>query len=190
MHVRVEAARDVKGDVAAAQRKSVGMDEAAVREYRERGGAGAHVDDGGAEIGLVVGERREARHVGTGDQGFDEEMAALDREHQVAGRRHVGGDDMHVDAETRRQHAARIAHAAGVVEGVADRQRMQHDAALAGRLPAAGSQHAGNVLVGDVRALEGDFARVSSSLAIRPADIERMTDSTWHLALRSARSTA
>ena len=67
---------------------------------------------------------------------LDGEMAALDRQHQVAGGGDVGGHDMHVDAEFARQHAARLADAAHVVERIADRQRMQHHPAA--RAPNAG----------------------------------------------------
>ena len=43
---RRQAARDVHGDVLAADRDGVGMDELAVGEDRDRGGAAAHVDAG------------------------------------------------------------------------------------------------------------------------------------------------
>ena len=190
VHAGVEAAGDVEGDVAAAERESVGVDEAAVREYRQRGGAGAHVDHRGAEIGLVVGERREARHIGAGDQRLDREMAALDREHQVAHRRHVGGHDVHVDAEARRQHAARIAHAADARRACS---RSGANAARRGRRgPNAGCRRRarGRCPCRRCDRSGSSTADVRCSLAIRPDDIETMTDSTWHLALRSARSTA
>ena len=67
---------------------------------------------GGAEIGLVVGQRRQAGDIGRRHHRLDREMAALDRQHQVARRRDIGGHHMHVDAELPRQHAARIADAA------------------------------------------------------------------------------
>ena len=79
-------------------------------------------------------------------------MAALDRQHQVARRGDVGGDHVHVDAEARAEHAARIADAVDAVERIADRQRMQHGAAVAHRMPAAGGEHAGDVALGDGRA--------------------------------------
>ena len=90
-------------------------------------------------------------HIGAGHHRLDVEMAALDREHQVARGRSVGGHDVHVDAELARQHAARVADAAGVVERVADRQRMQHGAAGAHRMAAAGGEHAVDVAVADRR---------------------------------------
>ena len=51
--------------------------------------AGAHIDDDGAELGLVVGEHRKARGIGPRDHRLDIEMAALDREHQIARRRDI-----------------------------------------------------------------------------------------------------
>jgi hypothetical protein len=62
-----------------ADRKAVGMDETPIREYRHRGGAGAHLDDRRSEIGFVVRQRRQARRVGACHHGFDHEMAGLYR---------------------------------------------------------------------------------------------------------------
>jgi hypothetical protein len=58
-------------------------------------------------------------------------VAVLDGEHEIAQRRRVRGDHMHVDADFAREHAARIAHAARVVDRVPDRQRVQHHPPLA-----------------------------------------------------------
>ena len=54
----------------------------------------------------------------------------------------VGGDHVHVDAEPAAEHAARLADAGGGVERIADRQRMQHGAAVAHRMAAGRGQHA------------------------------------------------
>ena len=56
---------------------------------------------------------------------------------------------MHVDAEPCAEHAARIADAVDAVDRIADRQRMQHGAAVAQRMPAAGGKHARDVALGD-----------------------------------------
>ena len=85
----------------------------------------------------------EPADIGRRHHGLDLEMAALDHQHQIARRRDVGGHHMHVDAELARQHAARIADAAHAVERIADRQRMQHDAARRGPndgMPAASTR--------------------------------------------------
>ena len=74
--------------------------------------AAAEVDAGAAELGLVVDERRQAAGIGRGDDGLDREMAAVDAELEIAERRRVGGDDVHVDAEALADHAARIGDAA------------------------------------------------------------------------------
>ena len=76
-------------------------------------------------------------------------MAALDREHQIARGGDIGGGDMHVDAEPRAEHAARIADAVDAVDRIADRQRMQHGAAVAQRMAAAGGQYAGDIAFGN-----------------------------------------
>ena len=71
-----------------------------------------------------------------------ERCAAVDAQFEIAQRRRVAGQHMHVDAERVADHAARIAHAAFAVERVADRQRM--DDVRARRLSAclrAGRQH-------------------------------------------------
>ena len=68
----------------AADRDRVGMDEVPVGEDADAGRAAAHVDHGAAHLGLVVDERGEARRVGRRDHRLDAEMAALDRQHQVA----------------------------------------------------------------------------------------------------------
>ena len=156
----VQPACQVHRDVVAAEREAVGMDEAAAGEHRHGGGAGAHVDQGRAEIGLVVGDHRKPGDIGRRHHGLDREMAALDHQHQVARRRDVGGHHVHVDAEFARQHAARLADAAHAVERIADRQRMQHDAAGAHRMLAAGRQRAGDVAVGDAGAGDVDVDRV------------------------------
>ena len=73
--------------------------EAAAGEHRDRGRAGAHVDHGGAEIGFVVGQHGKAGDIGARHHRLDDEMAALDREHQIARRGDVGRRHVHVDAE-------------------------------------------------------------------------------------------
>ena len=70
---------------------------------------------------------------------------------------------MHVDAEAAADHAARVADAAGVVERIADRQRMQHGAAGARRMAAAGGKNPRDVAVRHRRA--GDIDRGGHELA-------------------------
>ena len=71
-----------------------------------------------------------AAGVGRGDHALDRQMAAVEAKLEIAERRRVGGDDMHVDAEPAADHAARIGDAALAVERIADRQRMDDGAAV------------------------------------------------------------
>ena len=76
---RRQAARDVVGDVHAADRDRVGEDQIAVEKHADRRRAAAHVDDGDAEIHLVLDEAGEPRGVGADDQRLDFEMRASER---------------------------------------------------------------------------------------------------------------
>src|SRR5206468_3489624 len=91
-----QSAGQVHGDVVAAEGEAVGMHETAVREHRHRGGTGTHVDHGGANVGLIVGQSGQRRDIGAGDNRLDVEVAALDDQHQVAAGREIGGNEMHV----------------------------------------------------------------------------------------------
>src|SRR5215475_10245118 len=170
----IEAAGEIHGHVPAAEREAVGMDETPAGKHRDGRGTGADLDQRGAEIELVVGQRRERRYIGARHHRLDVEMTALDREHQIAGGRDVRGHDVHVDAELAREHAAGIADAAGMVEHVADRQRMQHGASRPRGVAAAGGQHAGDVALADGRA--GNLDRGGDELARRAAGRNRDDD--------------
>ena len=58
-----QAARDVHGDVIAADGEGVDMDETAVGEHADRRRAAADIDQRRAELGLVVDQRRQARRI-------------------------------------------------------------------------------------------------------------------------------
>ena len=118
----VQTACNVGGHVMAAERKAFQMHEPTGQEYRDGGCTRAHVDDGGAKIGFVVGKHGEARHIRARHHGLDRQMATFDRQHQIARRRHVGRGDVHVDSETMAHHAARVADSVRPVDGVTDRQ--------------------------------------------------------------------
>ena len=64
---------------------------------------------------------------------------------------------------------------------------MQHGAAVAQRMPAAGREHARDVALGYARSRRSRRRRANSSLASRPADIDSTTDSISTDAMRSAR---
>jgi hypothetical protein len=186
---RREAAREIHRHMAAADRQHFGMDELAFREDRDRGRAAAHVDAGGTHFGLVVDERRQAACIGRRDHALDGEVRAVDAQFEIAQRRAVAGQHMHVDAELVADHAARIAHAALGVEREADRQRMDDLALGAQRLLGAGGQHALDVGFACFVAAEIDRRR-KTELFIRPADTFTNSDSTVRPAMRSAASTA
>ena len=139
-----EAAGDVVCDMAAADRDRVGENQVAVEKHADRRRAAAHVDDGDAEIHLVLDKTGETGGVGADDQRLDLEMRAADRGGVVAHGGDRGGDDMHVDAEPLADHAARVADAAAVVDRESDRDRMD-DLAVVGvracdsRAPAPGA---------------------------------------------------
>ncbi len=131
------------------------MNELPAIEHGDRRRAAAEIDHGAAEFGLVVGKHREAARERRGGDRLDGQMAAVDRELDVAEGRLVGADDMHVDTEFLAGHAARIGDAALPVDGVADGERMDDGAAGAGGMfPAAGGKHAADVAFGDRRRLE------------------------------------
>ena len=80
----VEAARDIHGDVLAADGDGVDMDETAVAEHAHADGAAAEIEHGRAELGFVVDQDGEARRIGRGDHGLDGQVAALDCEQEIA----------------------------------------------------------------------------------------------------------
>jgi hypothetical protein len=57
---RCQHARQIGGDMTAAQRHDIGMHERAFQEHGDRGDAAAHVDDGGAELQFVGGQVAES----------------------------------------------------------------------------------------------------------------------------------
>ncbi len=79
-----EAARDIHRDVMAADGERVDMGQMAAGKDAHGRCPRAHVDQGGAEFGFIVGQGRKTRRVRRGDHRVDRQMAAFDREHQVA----------------------------------------------------------------------------------------------------------
>src|ERR1700690_2343419 len=109
-------------------------------------------------------------------------MATLDRQHQIAHGRDVGGHHVHVDAEALAEHAARLADAGDGVERGADRQRMQYGAAPAART--------GGMSPAATAPPESSISATKRSLPRRPPESETTTDSSCTLALLSAISMA
>src|SRR4029079_6785945 len=109
--------------------------------------------------GLVVGERRKAAGIGRRHHRLDREMAAVDAKFEIAKWRRLGRDDVHVDAETLAEHAARIADAAVGVERIASRQRMNDGAAFGHRMAAASGKTPADIDLG-YRAGKRDAGRI------------------------------
>ena len=79
------------------------MDELAVGKHRDRGRAAAHVDAGRAHLQFVVDQRGKPAGIGRRHHALDRKMRAVDAELEIAQRRCVAGQHMHVDAELRRR---------------------------------------------------------------------------------------
>src|SRR5262245_7727605 len=73
----VQAARQIHGDVIAAEREGIRIDEPPLREHRDRGGAGTDIDDCRAEVRFIVGEDAQSGRIGRAGHGLDREMAAF-----------------------------------------------------------------------------------------------------------------
>ena len=143
-----EAARDVHRHVRAADRDRVDVDDAAAGEHADRRRAGAEIDQRRAHLDLVVDQGRQAGGVRRRDHRRDAEVAALDRQHQVARRGGVAGGDVHFRAELVADHALGVAHAARRVEPEAGRRRVQHRAAGVGARRRGGLEHAMDLVLG------------------------------------------
>ena len=81
------------------------------REDRERGRAGAHVDDDDAHFGFVGLEHGETGGIRRRRHALDAEMAALDGEDEIARRRLIAGRDMQIDAKLLADHVLGLANA-------------------------------------------------------------------------------
>ena len=139
------------------------------REHRDRGGAGAHVDDGGAEIGLVVGQRARARpHRGSPPSPRRRDGSARPPASGCAPPTTSAVTTCMSTPKLRASMPRGSRMPRDVVERIADRQRMQHGAAGAHRMAAAGGQHAGDVAVGDGRSRRRRSRPTISSLAGAP----------------------
>ncbi len=146
-HRHIEAAGDVARDVDAPDRDRVDMDEPPRGEHADRGRAAAEIDHRGAELGLVVDQRREARGVGRGHHRLDPQVAAFDHQHEIARRGQLARGDMQVDSEILADHALGIVDVAGGVEREGGRQPMQHGASGKGARRGCGLQHPVDVVL-------------------------------------------
>ena len=171
-NARVKSARDIHRHVMAADRESTAVHEPPTGEHRDGGRARTHVDQGSAEVSLVVGKHGQSRRIGARHQGADLQVATLDRQDEVARHGDIGRHGMHIDAEAAPQHAARITDAGHFVERIADRQGMQHRPPGANRMLAAGREHTRDVAVGNGLAchIDGRGHQLARRLAGRKRD--------------------
>ena len=93
--------------------------------------------------------------------------AAVDAQLEIAQRRGVAGQHMHVDAKLAADHAARIADAALAVERETGRQRMDDLALRLQRLLGAGGEHA--LDVGGIDLVTAEIDRGGKGFALQPA---------------------
>ena len=101
----------------------------------------AHVDQGGAEFGFIAGQGRKTRRVRRGDHRVDRQMAAFDREHQVARGGGVAAQHVHIRAEFIADHPPRILNVTRFAQCKADWQGVQHRPALLAAARRASLQH-------------------------------------------------
>src|SRR5262249_13259507 len=107
----VQSARQIHGDVVAADGEAIDVNESTGLECSNCGGAGAHVDHCRTQIGFIVGKNRKARDIGRSGHRLHIEMTSLDGKHQITGGGDIGGRHMHVDPEAGAEHSARVAYA-------------------------------------------------------------------------------
>ena len=171
-HRRRQSARHVVGDVVAADRNRIGVDQVAAVEHRDRGGAAAHVDQRHAEIHLVLHQAGEAGGEGGDAAISDLEMGALDADAEIAhgagGRR----DEMHIDAQPLAVHAARVAHAAAAVDRVADRHGVDQFAVRGLGRQMNLAQNAADIAIGHFVAADGDLDAESVRGRVAAADAD------------------
>ncbi len=167
------------------------MNEAAAQEDRHRRRAGAHIDHGGAEIGLVVGQNRKAGDIGARRPWpRRRDGSARPRASDCAPRRRRWW------RHACRRRIAAAEHAARIADAVRRRRSSSRSAANAGRR----GRRAANA--GCRRRAPGRYrlrtpleptisiSAANSSLASRPAETDSTTDSISTDAMRSAPSTA
>ncbi len=116
----------------AADRDRVDMDDTPAGEHADGRRTGAEIDQRRAHLDFVVDQGRQAGRVRRRHHRGDAEVAALDRQHQVARRGGVAGGDVHFGAEFVADHPLGVAYAGGAVEPEAGRRGVQHGAAGVG----------------------------------------------------------
>ena len=96
------------------------MDQMAVIENRDGGGARPHVDDGGAEINFIIDEGGQPWGIGGNNNVGDFQPTPCETGHQSADSARCRRDDVHGNAQSVAIHATWVTNAPCAVNGIAD----------------------------------------------------------------------
>jgi hypothetical protein len=165
-----EADRDVAGEMVAADADHRGVPQAAALVDGDVGGAAADVDQGDAQLLLVLRQHRLGR-ADLLDDGVDHAYAgAVDARHQVLRRRRGAGDDVDVHLEPRPGHADGHADAVLLVDDEVLRQHVQDLAAGRQADGLGGVDRPPHVVARDLAGLagDGDHPAAVEALDVRP----------------------
>ena len=156
-----KSARDVVGDVLAADRQHVRHDQVIFVEHREGGGGATHIDDGDTQRLLVLGQHGAGCGIGRHHEARNREMRTLHRHDEVLEVRRLDGDDTEVEGQIVAEQPRRVLDATGVVEVILQRRDV-HDGAPAGiDLVERGIEGAVLVALHHLAALRGHRADVA-----------------------------
>ncbi len=148
------------------------MQQRAVAEHRHRGRAAAHVDADGAQVHLVVFQRRQGRGEGRGHHAVELQVHQLQAVAERLERALADGHHQQVQAQAAAEHVARVAHAAGAVHRPGHGQQVDRPPALEAALADRQLQGARQVVVADrpARELDGGRGAMARQLPARGGD--------------------
>ena len=177
-----EPVDDIARDVIAAEVHGREVADLPLVKDGDVGRAGAHLDQGDAELLLVVREDRERRRERLEHHLLDLVPGALDRLAQIHRRRRADRNEVHLRLEPRPDHSDRIAHPAVLVDRVFLRDRMEQLAVLGNHLRAGHLVRAIDIGAGDLAAIHGDdpLARHRLHVLAGDADIHRVDLGAGH----------
>src|SRR5262249_24814344 len=167
---RAHPDRDVVGDVVAAEREDAGRHDRALGEDGDVGGAAADVDDGDAELLLVVVEDRLRRRQRLEDDVGHLQVAAVAALDDVLRRGQRGGDDVDLGLEADAGHAERLADAVLLVDDVLLRQDVDDLAVHRDRDRLGALDDAREIAVADLLVLHRDGAVRVQALDVAAGD--------------------
>ena len=141
--------------------------------HRDVGDVGAQLDQGDAELALLLAEAGESGGDRRSDDRLHAEVGRADHGIDIAQRRRVGGDHVDVDPEPVGKKADRVLDALRAVDGVQRRVGVEHDLAVAVDRASAGVEQLVDVGLLDLVAAEfdldvGDVADQAAGAIARP----------------------